>query len=201
VIDKSDQIVEPMKTFAIFPVKNITLCVEGKAKEFTPEDQVGVVSTDGVSLMDLLGAIQFHHCKAVEIDEDQLLLDLSVDDEIEADETNETEQEPATEPETIEGESVDDLEPEDSTLDDQPESGIEDTAEFIPTPNNQSTVQKFIADGIDERVANSLVEQGLTPEDIGQLISEGFDLTEIEGIGKSRAAILRSLYGPVPPVE
>jgi hypothetical protein len=70
-----------MKTYAIFPVKNIMLCVDGKAKEFTPEDQVGVVSTDGVSLMDLLGAIQFHHCKAVEIDEDQLLLDLPVDED------------------------------------------------------------------------------------------------------------------------
>jgi hypothetical protein len=173
-----------MKTYAIFPVKNIMLCVDGKAKEFTPEDQVGVVSTDGVSLMDLLGAIQFHHCKAVEIDEEKLLED-----------------EPAslTEDEfyAILAEPEADDPP---ALDDQPE----DEFDTDPTPptipaDRESTIHQFMADGLDEKVATSLVEQGMTPEDIRQLIAEGFDLTELEDIGKSRAAVLRSLYGPVPP--
>jgi hypothetical protein len=62
-----------MKTYAIFPTKQIAFCVNGQAKQFTPEDQVGVVSVDGVSLMDLLGALQFHHCKAVELDEAEML--------------------------------------------------------------------------------------------------------------------------------
>lgn len=177
-----------MKTFAIFPVKNIMLCVDGKAKEFTPEDQVGVVSTDGVSLLDLLGAIQFHHCKAVEIDEAALL----DDDLTEADVDAIFDAPEADEPP--------------SSLDDQPEGELDEAIDppadaipvIVPT-DNESTIHQFIADGLDEKVATSLVEQGMTPEDIRQLIVEGFDLTELEDIGKSRAAVLRSLYGPVPP--
>jgi hypothetical protein len=186
-----------MKTYAIFPVKNIMLCVDGKAKEFTPEDQVGVVSTDGVSLMDLLGAIQFHHCKAVEIDEDQLLLDLPVDeDEGLDDEDQPLEAMPENEAPTLDDQPGDEL--------DDLDEATEPPADAIPITipaDRESTIHQFIADGLDEKVATSLVEQGMTPEDIRQLIAEGFDLTELEDIGKSRAAVLRSLYGPVPPAE
>lgn len=184
-----------MKTFAIFPTKVITFCVNGVAKEFTPETQIGVVSVDGVSLMDLLGAIQFHHCKAVEIDEAQLMeLDGDEDDGLLVSEVDDG------------GEVGEDASDEATILDDQPgdeldslEDATEPPAHAIPvippTTDRESTIHQFIADGLDEKVATSLVDQKFTPDDIRQLIVEGFDLTELEDIGKSRASLLRAIYG------
>lgn len=183
-----------MKTYAIYPTKNIT--IDGKA--FTPEDQVGVASVDDISLLSLLGAIQFHHCKAVEIDEAEVLrIDDGDEDEGEDIEAGEG---------YSEGEPVEVLVTEVTggregvELSEEPEGSItlaEVEPEAKPFAGSANpTISLFTADGIDEKIATTLAEQGCTPDSIRGLIAEGFDLTELENIGKSRAAALLAVYGP-----
>lgn len=189
-----------MKTYAIFPVRSMNICLDtGETKEFTPEEQVGVVTVNGVPLETLLGCLQFRNCKAIELDEAEMLK--VVDDGDEEDGEAYSEGEPiqvmvteVDQPGVDESESID-LDEESTTLD--------DTTEFEkPDQSDQSTSTKpydqFIADGLDEKIATVLAEQGCTPESVRGLIAEGFDLIELEDIGKSRAAAILAVYGPKP---
>lgn len=197
-----------MKTYAIFPVRNTTFCVDGEAREFTPEEQIGVVTVNGVSLMDLLGALQFHHCKAVELDEAEMLKVVDDGDEDgEAYSEGEPIQVMVTEVAATDQPGVDESDESESIDLDEGSTTLDDTTEFpAPDQSNQSTSTKpfdqFIADGLDEKIATVLAEQGCTPESVRGLIAEGFDLIELEDIGKSRAASIMAVYGPKPePTE
>lgn len=198
-----------MKTYAIFPTKTMTFCVNGEAKQFTPEDQVGVVSVDGVSLMDLLGAIQFHHCKAIELDEAEMLRVVDEDGNVVGDGVLVSEVVEVDE-EKIGKEPINDT----TLVESQVDSQVKFADNFATDPNASSETstttaaadadapeaspieQQFIADGIDPKIAFVLAEQGCTPESIRDLIAEGFDLTELESIGKTRAEALLAVYQP-----
>jgi hypothetical protein len=178
-----------MKTFAIFPVADMT--IEGKA--FTPADQVGVVSVDeSVSMMTLLGMIQFGRCNAVELDPAEIMAESEGFSEAEADSM------------MLDGGDLEDV----PTLDDQPEE-VKKDAEQVEQQSEQAqeVVQKqdapttttssnpFLADGLDENIAEILHGQSLTPDAIRSMIAEGFDLTDLTGIGKTRAAQITAIYG------
>jgi hypothetical protein len=174
-----------MKTFAIFPVADMT--IEGKA--FTPADQVGVVSVDeSVSMMTLLGMIQFGRCNAVELDFDQIIA-----------ESEELSGLIDEEDQPLEAMPDQDAPP----LDDQPEEGepffkpaeeVEPIQEVQPTPPAKDG-NPFLTDGLDENIAEILHGQSLTPDAIRSMIAEGFDLTDLTGIGKTRAAQITAIYG------
>lgn len=158
-----------MKTFAIYPVANIN--IEGT--EFTPSDQVGVVTCD-IRLATLLGLIQFGHATAEEIDAAELmtLAEANCDpadsiDDVDADEDV-----------GIDVESVDPPIPADVDQDDEP------------------TTDSFVSDGLDEKIAAALLAQGVsTPDDLRKLIADGYDLTELDDIGKVRAEKILEIYG------
>ena len=172
-----------MKTFAIFPVADMT--IEGKA--FTTSDQVGVVSVDGdVSMMTLLGMIQFGRCNAVELDPAEIMAESDQELSELSDEDQPLEAMPEQEAPTL------DDQPEESEP--EPTEEAEPTQEVQPTPPAQDG-NPFLADGLDENIAEILHGQSLTPDTIRSMIAEGFDLTDLTGIGKTRAAQITAIYG------
>lgn len=68
--------------------------------------------------------------------------------------------------------------------------------ETQPPAANLESVQKFVIDGLTERVAELLVGAGLgTPEQIRQHVKAGKRLENIKGIGVKTAAEIEELYG------
>lgn len=53
----------------------------------------------------------------------------------------------------------------------------------------------FVADGIDEKTAQILVEKNqLDPDKLKELIAEGLDLLDLDGIGETRAMKIQAVY-------
>lgn len=157
-----------MKTFAIYPVKDIN--IEGT--DYTPSDQVGVVTCD-VRLATLLGLIQFGHATAEEIDASELM-----------------EVEPEAQPEAVDDSSVNVLDESESDSDD------DDTIDYEPSEVEEPSVSSFVSDGLDEKISAALIAQGVnTPDELRKLIADGYDLTELDDIGKVRAENILKIYG------
>jgi hypothetical protein len=159
------------RTFAIIATKDIRADdIDIKAGE-----QVACV-TGQVSVLTLFGLIQFHGFSVEEVTA-----------EYEAD--------------TEEVQPVEQVAEETSTLaDTEPEASpsvVDEPAADQPGEETVTTtaIDLFVADGLDEKTAKILVEQNeLDPTKLKELIAEGFDLLDLDGIGETRAVKILAVY-------
>lgn len=168
-----------MKTFVITAKQGFGF----NGSKIEPGDELAIV-TSNLSPEDLFGWLQFGQARAVMVKDDEcgelpIADGDSFDEPLQEDGHRPAEESEVT-PETQPGDFPDDQPQE-------PESG--------PGAGVESIASAFVADGLDEKIANALAEQNITPDDIRGMIAEGFDLEEIEGIGKVRADKIKAIYG------
>lgn len=162
--------------------------------DYTPDDVVAIVETD-VAIDTLLAALQYRHAKMEEVEEVKLGLQAQ----------SKVEVEPQAEPESAEPDSiiqVDDepvpvTQPEPSGEPElESEPAVEPEPESADPPEQTDTaLATFLADGLDEGTAAALVANSLDVESLKSLIAEGFDLTELDDIGRTRAKRIHDIYG------
>lgn len=177
-----------MKTFVITAKQGFGF----NGSKIEPGDELAIV-TSNLSPEDLFGWLQFGQAKAVMVKDDDNS-ELPIADGETFEDSDENGLCPAVESEVTPEPQPDDLsEGVESEQSEQAEV-IEETEGQMPS-DVASLTAAFIADGLEEKIANTLAEQKVTPDDIRQMISEGFDLEEIDGIGKVRADKIKAIYG------
>lgn len=167
-----------MKTYVI--TAKTGFGVNGEKLE--PGDEIAVL-TSNVSPENLFCWLQFGQAEAVLVKDDESEeLPIATPEEVGI------EDEPASE--DGDGPAAN----SDVTPEPQPDDSSEPDGDDSPV--GQAEIEAaFVADGLDEKIANTLAEQNITPDEIRQMIAEGFDLEEIEGIGKVRAEKIAAIYG------
>ena len=167
-----------MKTFVITAKQGFGF----NGAKIEPGDELAIV-TSNLSPEDLFGWLQFGQARAVMVKDDEGG-ELPIAD---GDSFNEPLQEDGHRP-AEESEVTPETQPGDFPEEQQdPEESKPEEAE--------SGVAAFVADGLEEKIAQTLADQNITPDDIRGMIAEGFDLEEIEGIGKVRADKIKAIYG------
>jgi hypothetical protein len=178
-----------LKTYAVtlkYPMKVAGI-------EFPAGEQLAAITCE-ISPHDLLGLVQHHHAIVEEITDQGF--DESEDDvDDQADEVISSNQ-VVSESDDIEADSdadsQDELESEESSEDE-----TEDQPTVLDATAKANAVAAFVADGLDEKTATSLVvENGiLGPDELRLKMSEAsFELDDLEGIGPVRVKKIEAIY-------
>lgn len=146
--------------------------------DFPANEQVAAITCE-INPTDLLGLVQHHHAIVEEItdaaDDDEEQSTLAADPEVQSIgfESNEAEEEqPGDEPE-------------------------EETTSAEEAISNADAVAAFVTDGLDEKIATALVVANgiLGPDALRAKLAEpGFDVIDLEEIGKVRAEKILAIY-------
>lgn len=144
--------------------------------DFHAEEQVAAITCE-ISPYDLLGLVQHHHAIVEEITDEgdeKEQPTLAADPEVEAIgfESEEAEEQPGDEPE-------------------------EETTSAEEAISNADAVAAFMADGLDEKISTALVVANgiLGPDALRTKLAEpGFDVIDLEEIGKVRAEKILAIY-------
>lgn len=147
-----------------------------------PGDEIAIVSTHGIPLMTVLGMIQFQHADVQEIADDE------VNALADAPDSDDPGNEADADPEKA------DANDSDTNNESDDDKGNSESEEAETTEEGVKVLEEFTSLGLDEKIAHTLVELGETPESIGQKAKEGYDLCELEGIGKVRADKILDLF-------
>lgn len=165
------------KTFAIIASKDIRADdVDIKAGE-----QVACI-TSAVRPMTLFGLLQFHGFACEEV----TTVPGTDGDETEVD----TDGEPGGDSQPDGSEDVG----QGDESDDEPQGDAAGDGDADDADEKQAAHDAFVADGLDEKTAKILAEQGLTPTSLKELIAGDIDLVDLEGIGETRAEKILKVY-------
>lgn len=171
------------RTFVITAHKTI----KADGLEIKAGDKVAMV-TGLVSPETLFGLMQFHGFKAEEVDAEQMLAEHAEDEASDA------------EPESADAADVDSgAEASGAVASDidasYPPEATEPAQETADISATEQAVAAFIADGLDEKTARALAESnGLTPDDVRQMIVDGTDLLDLDDVGVKRAEKILAAY-------
>jgi hypothetical protein len=178
-----------MKTFALILERDTNIA----GTLFPAGFQVGAITSE-VNPMDLLGLVQFHHCRVEEVtdaeDSEPAFDEAEAEAEYQSDVAVEAGEQSAASESAPSAES-------------QPMLPLEATetqpgADLKPEPIDQSSaIAKFVADGLDEKTARALVvTNNIASPDVlkTKLADPAFSLADLDEIGKSRQEKIMATY-------
>ena len=163
------------RTWVVTASKNIV----AEGVEIVAGDRVAAI-TSSVPPQTLFGLMQYHGFTVEEIPVDSSRIDDPED--INAVEVGESTE--AVSEQVFDNESP-------AALADEPETKQAEPVQPV------DPIAELIADGLDEKTAKAVVEQNkIGKVDLLKLIDEGFDLTDLDGIGEERAKKILAVYKP-----
>lgn len=156
--------------------------------DYQAGEQVGAITCE-ISPFDLLGLVQHHHAELVEVT-DEAEADVAEEETEEQADASELSDEPAES--TSEGDADADA---DSELPEEETEAEETSAEDANSAAD--AVAAFVADGLDEKTATSLVVANgiMGPEALRAKMSEpDFNLDDLDEIGPVRVKKIEAIY-------
>ena len=172
-----------LKTYALKLRSDIRI----SGVDFRANEQIAAITCE-INPHDLLGLVQHRHAELTEVTDDSE--SISPDDgELDSDSLE------------VENESPSPLveEPEAAEVESEPEQPAESAAEesSSPEPTAAQSIALFVADGLEEKIAHSLVvANGIaSPDALRSMMSDAdFDLIDLHEIGDVRAKKIMAVY-------